>query len=32
MNSQILLIEDDTAIASSLERVLAAEGWIVTHA
>ena len=32
MNSQILLIEDDTAIASSLERVLAAEGWVVTHA
>ena len=30
--SQILLIEDDAAIASSLERVLAAEGWTVTHA
>ena len=29
--SQILLIEDDDAIATSLERVLAAEGWAVTH-
>ena len=28
---QILLIEDDGAIASSLEGVLAAEGWAVTH-
>ncbi|NBR85694.1 MAG: sigma-54-dependent Fis family transcriptional regulator [Verrucomicrobia bacterium] len=32
MNSQILLIEDDVAIATSLECVLAAEGWAVTHA
>ncbi len=29
---QILLIEDDAAIASSLECVLAAEGWAVTRA
>ncbi len=29
--SQILLIEDDAAIASSLEGVLAVEGWAVTH-
>ena len=29
---QILLIEDDAAIASSLECVLKAEGWAVTHA